>query len=66
MDSPLEYPEEVRDPYQELWKLYFNRIAIDSRRNPKLQTQFVPIRYRKNLLEFEPLFDSQEVMRNEK
>lgn len=65
IERPLEYSEEVEDPYQELWKLYFSRITIDSRRNPKLQTQFVPKRYRKNLLEFEPLLDSHEVLLDE-
>ncbi len=57
LDAPLVYPAQGCDPYQELWKLYFNRISIESRSNPKLQTQFVPLRYRGNLVEFEPLMN---------
>ncbi|NLP44532.1 MAG: DNA metabolism protein [Peptococcaceae bacterium] len=38
--------------YQQLWQSYFQHIGIDSRKNTKLQTQFVPHRYRKNLVEF--------------
>ncbi len=38
--------------YQELWTKYFSRIGIESRRNHKLQSHFVPQRYRKNLVEF--------------
>jgi len=63
LDDLLNYATIEEDPYQELWKLYFNKIAIESRRNPRLQTQFVPKRYRKNLVEFEPLLymgDKQE------
>jgi len=49
-DTPI--PEE--DGYQELWKLYFSKICIDSRRNPRLQSHFIPLRYRKHLVEFQP------------
>jgi probable DNA metabolism protein len=37
--------------YRELWKQYFNNIAIKSRVNPKLQKQFMPMRYWKYLVE---------------
>ena len=37
--------------FQELWKNYFRHIAIKSRINPKLQRQFIPKRYWKNLTE---------------
>ncbi len=40
------------DYFQELWKEYFNRIGIESRQNLKLQQSFVPIKYRKNIVEF--------------
>lgn len=57
----LEYNLPEEDPYQELWKLYFNKISIESRKNPRLQTQFVPKRYRSNLVEFDPLlYDEKE------
>ncbi len=35
-----------------LWRGYFERLAIPERRNPKLQRQHVPVRYRRNLVEF--------------
>lgn len=41
--------EEVRD----LWRLYFQAIAIRERTNPRCQKNFMPSRYWKNLTEFE-------------
>lgn len=52
LESDLECTIQECDHYEDLWKLYFNRISIESRRNPRLQNQFVPLRYRKNLIEF--------------
>jgi probable DNA metabolism protein len=37
---------------QDLWKQYFNDLAIKERINTNLQFQFVPARYRKNMVEF--------------
>ncbi|HOE57629.1 MAG TPA: TIGR03915 family putative DNA repair protein [Bacillota bacterium] len=37
--------------YQELWKQYFEGIAIKTRINPKLQSSFLPKRYWKYLIE---------------
>lgn len=37
--------------YSSLWKNYFKNIAISERKNPKLQKQFLPERYWKNLVE---------------
>lgn len=42
--------------YQELWTRYFTHIGIESRKNKRLQAQFVPERYRKNLVEFRNTF----------
>lgn len=39
--------------YQQLWQLYFNEIGIENRYNPRLQSQFVPLRYRRHLTEFQ-------------
>lgn len=36
---------------QELWKQYFDSIAISTRHNPKLQKQLMPVRYWKYLTE---------------
>lgn len=37
--------------YQELWKIFHQNIAIAGRKNPKLQKQFMPVRYWKYLTE---------------
>lgn len=37
--------------YQELWKLFFNTIAIKERTNSKCQMQFMPKKYWKDLIE---------------
>ncbi|MDD4803177.1 MAG: TIGR03915 family putative DNA repair protein [Syntrophomonas sp.] len=44
-------PEESH--WQLLWQHYFQRISIESRCNPRLQSHFVPQRYRRHLLEFQ-------------
>ncbi len=41
--------------FQELWQLYFKQISIESRCNPRLQSHFVPHRYRHHLVEFADL-----------
>ena len=38
--------------FQSLWKIFFNTISIKERTNHKLQKQFVPKKYRKDLIEF--------------
>ena len=35
-----------------LWKTYFDAVAIESRKNPRLQDNYLPRRYRKNMDEF--------------
>lgn len=37
--------------YQDLWKAYFKTIAIEERKNARLQKQFMPVRYWKHLIE---------------
>lgn len=37
--------------YQNLWQGYFDNIGIDSRKNKRLQAQYMPRRYWKNLIE---------------
>lgn len=37
--------------YQELWKLFFNTIAISERKNPRCQMQYMPKKYWKDLIE---------------
>jgi probable DNA metabolism protein len=40
------------DPWEELWRNYHRSINNESRANPALQRQFIPLRYRKYLSEF--------------
>lgn len=49
---PANQPQD--DYCQKLWRQYFTEISIDFRRNPRLQSQFIPQRYRKHLVEFQP------------
>ena len=39
------------DSWEELWQLYHRSVTIESRKNLKLQKQFIPSRYRKYLPE---------------
>ncbi|MBM7582043.1 putative DNA metabolism protein [Caldicoprobacter guelmensis] len=53
---PFEFKEALplddeEFDYQTLWKEYFQNIAIKSRINPRLQRQFMPVRYWKYLIE---------------
>lgn len=41
--------------YQSLWKLFFNTISIDERKNSKCQMQFMPKKYWKDLIEKCPI-----------
>ena len=39
--------------YQKLWKGFFESIAINARKNPALQNQNLPKRFRKDIVEFQ-------------
>ena len=43
--------EDCDEEYEELWRRYFTAIAIESRKNPRLQRSFIPYRYWKHLTE---------------
>jgi probable DNA metabolism protein len=45
-------PSKEEEKINMLWKKYFNDIAIKERVNPKLQKNLVPLKYRKNMIEF--------------
>jgi len=53
-----DFQEEVAqnlkeyDGYESLWRAYFNTMAIEERKSEKRQQRFVPLKYRKDLLEF--------------
>jgi probable DNA metabolism protein len=42
------------DDYRDLWKAFFEHIAIKERINPKLQRNNLPLRFRKDMTEFKP------------
>ncbi len=44
--------EENNDEYTDLWKLFFNTIAIEQRINPKLQMNHMPLWAREHVVEF--------------
>lgn len=48
-DSGVFHEDEIE--FQNLWKTYFKNICIKERINPRLQRQFIPVRYWKYLVE---------------
>ena len=40
------------DGYRDLWKTFYQAIAIEERKNPKLQRNMMPLRYREYMTEF--------------
>jgi len=51
--SPESLPDLAGDEkkYRQLWKTFFDTIAIKERTNPRCQKNFMPVRYWKNLTE---------------
>ena len=47
-EESLEAPDE----YEELWRAFCSCITIKERTDLKLQKQFVPLKFRSNMLEF--------------
>jgi probable DNA metabolism protein len=49
----VEAAEQCQDEafYQQMWKRYFDTLAITGRLNPKLQRHMMPVRYWKHLVE---------------
>jgi probable DNA metabolism protein len=52
IDLP-SYDGIIDDEYKKLWRVFFDNIAIKERNNPKLQRNNLPIRFRKDMTEFE-------------
>lgn len=50
--------------FQNLWRTYFNAVTIKERKNEKLQSNYLPSRYRKNMTEFLNGFDTDITSRN--
>jgi len=53
LDSARLLEDAKEAEVRELWQHFFKTAAIKERINPKLQRQNVPLKYRKNLTEFE-------------
>lgn len=51
MESLLEGRE--RDAYTDMWKVFFETIAIEERKNDRCQRNMLPLRYRKYMTEFQ-------------
>jgi len=51
-DVKLRFSENEKRT-RELWKNFFKTIEIKERKKPKLQKSFVPLKYRRNITEFE-------------
>lgn len=49
----LEELTEQREDYVDLWKIFFENIAIMERTNKNLQRNMLPIHYRKHMTEFQ-------------
>lgn len=50
-DMPDDSKKEKE--YKAMWLKYFQAMGIKERKNPRLQMQFVPVKYRKNMIEFD-------------
>lgn len=48
----LEELSEQQEDYVDLWKAFFHSIAVEERKNPKLQRNMFPLHYRKHVTEF--------------
>jgi probable DNA metabolism protein len=52
-DAPVLYEEiDEEQEIQGLWVTFFNNLAIEARKNKKLQRQMLPLYFRKNMTEF--------------
>lgn len=52
-DEKINQLSDKEALYQDLWIQFHDTIAIESRKNPKLQRSMFPLWYRKNALEFQ-------------
>jgi probable DNA metabolism protein len=52
-DSQDASGETGSDPWADLWRLYHRSVNNEARKNTGLQRQFMPVRYRKYLTEFD-------------
>lgn len=50
--SKAVWVAEGEEMYQKLWKKFYDTIAIESRKNERMQMQCMPKKYRRNITEF--------------
>lgn len=58
----LDLPGAEELNYRELWKCFYESIAIRERLNPKRQNSFLPKRYRENMTEFQSVAHETECL----
>lgn len=59
-DKPITvYLDKEEIEFQGLWQTYFNHVAVMERKNPRLQANYLPHRYRRNMNEFLGRLDSE-------
>lgn len=51
--SVLAKTEDVNDEYTDMWKIFFETIAIKQRYNPECQRNLMPVWMRKHVTEFQ-------------
>ena len=51
LPSSFTAEENSKDSWEDLWRLYHKSVNNESRNNPSLQRQFMPVRYQKYLPE---------------
>ena len=51
--TPENIEEQKDDSFEELWRGYLKALTIEERKNYKLQKKLVPLKYRKNITEFQ-------------
>ena len=44
---------KIDDEYRDLWRVFFDTVGIEARKNPKCQQNHMPQLYRKNMTEFQ-------------
>ncbi|MBE7056258.1 MAG: DNA metabolism protein [Ruminococcaceae bacterium] len=51
--TPQSIEEQKDDSFEKLWRTYLKAVTIEERKNHKLQKQLMPLKYRKNITEFQ-------------
>lgn len=49
----IEAEGNRKDPYGSLWKTFFHSVAVEARANDRCQKNFLPLKFRRNMTEFQ-------------